>query len=586
MANEWRTHWCANVDAALAGDVVRVAGWVHRRRDHGRLIFIDVRDRTGLVQVVVNEERSREAYEAAVDVRSEYVVSVLGVVSKRPEGRVNPNIPTGAVEILCDNMEVLNPARTPPIYIEDNIDVDEAVRLKYRYIDLRRPAMYSSIALRHRVCKAVRDYLDMQGFLEIETPMLTRSTPEGARDYLVPSRVSPGSFYALPQSPQLYKQLLMVSGMERYFQIVRCFRDEDLRADRQPEFTQIDIEMSFVKRDDVLQLTEGLVSHVYREAAGVSLDTPFQRLSYDDAIARYGSDKPDLRFGMEIRDVSNLLAQSSFRLFREAISEGGVVRGINVKGYGQISRREIDGLTSRAKSLGAKGLLWAARSGGEVRSSFAKMLAEGEMEALASAMGTEDGDLLLLSAGEATPTSVALGALRVELGKKLGLIAQQRVAVCWVTDFPLFMSDGDGITSSHHPFTSPRLEDIPRLECSPLDIKSDAYDLVINGTEVAGGSIRIHRSDLQQRIFGLLGLTEAEARDKFGFLLDAFEFGAPPHGGIAFGLDRLVMILAGKDTIRDVIAFPKTTSASELMTGAPSTVPDDKLLELRLKRMF
>ena len=549
-------------------------------------MFLDLRDRTGLVQIVVNGETSPEAYKVADAVRNEYVLSCEGTLMVRPDQLVNPNIPTGRVEVVCERLDVLNASKTPPIYIEDSADADESVRLKYRYIDLRRPVMYRSIALRHKIAKAVRDFLDTEGFLEIETPMLTRSTPEGARDYLVPSRVNPGAFYALPQSPQLYKQILMVSGFERYFQIVRCFRDEDLRADRQPEFTQIDIEMSFVESDDVLSLTERLVAYLYERTLGIKLSTPFERLTYDDAIARYGSDKPDLRFGMQIRDLSEVFKNSDFRVFSDALSQSGAVRAICVPGLAHLSRKELDELVGRAKALGAKGLLWAAYSGTEVRSSFGKFISEQEQHDMRLLMDASDGDLLLIAAGPASQISTVLGGLRVELARRLGVTKGDEPRLCWVTQFPLFEKDSEGnITSSHHPFTSPSRDSIPVLQSKPLAAKSDAYDLVINGMEIAGGSIRIHDRALQEQVFSVLGLSASEARDKFGFLLDAFEFGAPPHGGIAFGLDRLVMVMAGRDTIRDVIAFPKTTSASELMTGAPSAVAEDKLRELHLKRV-
>ena len=584
MAGKWRTHMCGELRATAAGENVKVAGWVWRRRDHGGLIFIDLRDRTGVVQLVFSPERSADAYRIAESARAEYVVSAEGVVKLRPEGRKNPNIPTGDIEIEPASLELLNPSKTPPLYVEDDTGVDESVRLRYRYLDLRRPAMHQKIALRHRITMATREFLDRERFLEIETPMLTRSTPEGARDYLVPSRVSPGEFYALPQSPQLFKQLLMVAGMEKYFQIVRCFRDEDLRADRQPEFTQIDIEMSFITRDDIMELTERLVCHVYERALGIRLPWPFRRIEYDEAIARYGSDKPDLRFGMEIVDLASCLESSSFKAFYEAVAQGGTVRGIRVAGQAGLSRREIDDLAEVAKASGARGLLWASLSGPNTRSSFSKFVTQAEMDGVKSALAAEDGDLVLMAAGPGVEISKALGTLRLHLASKLHLADAGSIATCWVTDFPLFELDSGGrLASSHHPFTAPAENDLPRLETEPLKAKSNAYDLVINGTEVAGGSIRISKRDIQERIFRALGIGDEEARSKFGFLLEAFEYGAPPHGGIAFGLDRFVMILAGEENIRDVIAFPKTTSASDLMTGAPSRVPDDKLREVHIK---
>ncbi len=563
---------------------MKVAGWVWRRRDHGGLIFIDLRDRTGVVQLVFSPERSTEAYRIADSARAEYVISAEGVVKLRPEGRKNPNIPTGDVEIEPTSIEVLNPSKTPPLYIEDDTGVDETVRLRYRYVDLRRPAMHQKIALRHRITMATREFLDREGFLEIETPMLTRSTPEGARDYLVPSRVNPGKFYALPQSPQLFKQLLMVAGMEKYFQIVRCFRDEDLRADRQPEFTQIDIEMSFITSEDIMDLTERLVCYIYEHALGLSVPRPFRHIEYDDAIARYGSDKPDLRFGMEIVDLASCVKSSSFKVFYDAIAQGGTVRGIRVPGQAVLSRREIDDLALVAKAAGARGLLWASLSGASTRSSFSKFVTEAEMDGIRTAMDAKDGDLLLMAAGPGVEVSRALGAVRLHLAQKLHLVSPGSIATCWVTDFPLFELDSEGhLASSHHPFTSPAEKDLSRLETEPQKVKSNAYDLVINGNEVAGGSIRISKRDIQERIFRTLGIGDEEARSKFGFLLEAFEYGAPPHGGIAFGLDRFVMVLAGGENIRDVIAFPKTTSASDLMTGAPSPVPDDSLREVHIQ---
>ncbi|KKM09235.1 aspartyl-tRNA synthetase [Clostridiales bacterium PH28_bin88] len=585
MAGFQRSHMCGTVTREHTGEEVTLMGWVNRRRDHGGLIFIDLRDRSGLVQVVFSPEVDRAAFQKAEHVRNEYVLALKGRVRRRPEGTVNPNLATGEVEVYARELRLLNRALTPPFYIEEEVDVDENVRLRYRYLDLRRPDMQRAMVTRHRTAKAMRDFLDRHGFLEIETPMLTRSTPEGARDYLVPSRVHPGEFYALPQSPQIFKQILMVAGMDRYFQIVRCFRDEDLRADRQPEFTQLDVEMSFVGREDVMSMMEELVAHVFRETLGVTVETPFHRLSYQEAMDRFGSDKPDLRFGMELQDVSQLVAGSSFKVFSSAVQGGGRVKGINAKGCGGYSRKELDDLTQLAAVYGAKGLAWMAVSEEGIRSPIAKFFTEDELSSIRQSMQAEPGDLLLFVADEPAVVAGALGHLRMELGRRLNLIDASEFKFCWVTDFPLVEWDGEErrYVAMHHPFTSPLEEDIPLMQTDPSRVRAQAYDMVLNGVELGGGSIRIHRRDLQEKMFGLLGFSPEEARAKFGFLLDAFEYGTPPHGGIAFGLDRMVMLMTGRETIRDVIAFPKTQSAADLMMQAPSDVSQRQLKELHLK---
>jgi len=560
-------------------------GWVHRRRDHGGLIFVDLRDRSGIVQLVFSPQTDAEAFAVAETLRNEYVVSVRGKVRRRIPGAENPELPTGDIEVDATHVQVLNRAGTLPFSISDRIDVDEAVRLRYRFLDLRRPSMQRVFIVRHKAAKAVRDFLDAEGFLEIETPMLTRSTPEGARDYLVPSRLHPGHFYALPQSPQLFKQLLMVAGFDRYFQIVRCFRDEDLRADRQPEFTQLDVEMSFVEAEDVMSIMERLIVYVFREAAGIELPTPFPRLRYDDAIDRFGSDKPDLRFPMELVDVSEIVRGSEFRVFTSALRQGGRVKVLNVKGKGDMSRRELDELTELAKQWGAKGLAWMAVEAGGVRSPIAKFLSEEVLQAVLKAAQAEPGDLLLFAADQREVAAEILGRLRLRLGRQIYKPDPMTFAPVWIVDWPLFHRDPETgkLESAHHPFTSPVDEDIELLDTNPAAVRAKAYDLVINGYELGGGSIRIHRRDVQEKVFRVLGLTDEQARDKFGFLLDAFEHGTPPHGGLAFGFDRLIMLLVGTDNIRDVIAFPKTQSATCLLTQAPAPVDEEQLKELHIR---
>ncbi|MBR2515968.1 aspartate--tRNA ligase [Geobacillus sp.] len=580
-----RTYHCGEVPETAVGERVVLKGWVQKRRDLGGLIFIDLRDRTGIVQVVASPDVSAEALAAAERVRSEYVLSVEGTVVARAPETVNPNIVTGRIEIQAERIEIINEAKTPPFSISDDTDAAEDVRLKYRYLDLRRPVMFQTLALRHKITKTVRDFLDSERFLEIETPMLTKSTPEGARDYLVPSRVHPGEFYALPQSPQIFKQLLMVGGVERYYQIARCFRDEDLRADRQPEFTQIDIEMSFIEQKDIMDLTERMMAAVVKAAKGIDIPRPFPRITYDEAMSRYGSDKPDIRFGLELVDVSEIVRNSAFQVFARTVKEGGQVKAINAKGAAsRYSRKDIDALGEFAARYGAKGLAWLKAEGDELKGPIAKFFTDEEQAALRRALAVEDGDLLLFVADEKAIVAAALGALRLKLGKELGLIDEAKLAFLWVTDWPLLEYDEEEgrYYAAHHPFTMPVRDDIPLLETNPGAVRAQAYDLVLNGYELGGGSLRIFERDVQEKMFRALGFSEEEARRQFGFLLEAFEYGTPPHGGIALGLDRLVMLLAGRTNLRDTIAFPKTASASCLLTEAPGPVSDKQLEELHL----
>jgi aspartyl-tRNA synthetase len=573
-----RTDSCGALRATDEGRRVSLCGWVHRRRDHGGLIFIDVRDRQGLVQVVFHPGNAGEAHETAGELRSEYVICVEGKVVPREEEARNPNLTTGEIEVQADGLTVLNRADSLPITLDDLESAGEEQRLRWRYLDLRRPSLQAKIILRHRITMAVREYLDGEGFLEIETPILTKSTPEGARDYLVPSRVYPGRFFALPQSPQIFKQLFMVSGFERYFQIARCFRDEDLRADRQPEFTQIDMEMSFVEPEDVFQVVEGMMARAF-EVAGRPWPEKLQRLSYAEAMARYGSDRPDLRFGMEISDVTEHVADSPFRVFAQAAAEGKVVRGIAVPGGASLSRKDLDELTAAARKQGAGGLLWVKLGEGGITSPVLKHVGEELCGRLAQELGGAQGDLLLLVADAAPLAAAVLGSLRLEMGHRFELIDPEKVAAVWVVDFPLFEYDDEAGRwfSCHHPFTSPRTQDVALLESDPGAAQALAYDLVLNGWELGGGSIRIHRPEVQRRVFERLGLSQKEAEEKFGFFLGALEHGAPPHGGIALGLDRIVALLTGSASLRDVIAYPKTTSSMDLMTGSPSSVAEDQL---------
>jgi aspartyl-tRNA synthetase len=579
---DWkRSHPCGALRAEEVGRAVTLMGWAHRRRDHGGLIFVDLRDRTGLVQCVFNPATSADAHQRAESLRSEFVLAVRGNVAPRPPGTENPKLATGAVEVHVNDLRVLNESRALPFPIEDGVDVDELTRLTYRYLDLRRPSMYRNFALRDAVYRATRACLHRHEFVEVETPFLIRTTPEGARDFLVPSRLNRGSFYALPQSPQLFKQLLMVAGFERYFQIARCFRDEDFRKDRQPEFTQIDIETSFLGRDDVLTLMEGLVAEIFTAARGVALPAPFPRLPYAEAMERFGSDKPDLRFGLELVDVSHLFRDGPFHAFAQVVGQGGVVKALRIPGAGALSRKEGDDLVATAKAWGAKGLVWVKVTADGFQSPVARFL-DTMRPALTERLSAETGDLLLLVGDTRTTAATVLGRFRVELAQRYGLIPAGRDAILWVVDFPSFeWSEEDRRWQAmHHPFTAPRDEDLPLLETQPGAVLAQAYDLVLNGQEIAGGSIRIHQQAVQQRVFELLGIDKAEARAKFGFLLDALEFGAPPMGGIAFGLDRLVAVLAGEESIRDVIAFPKTQKGIDPMTDAPAPASPAQLREL------
>ncbi|RLB62060.1 MAG: aspartate--tRNA ligase [Deltaproteobacteria bacterium] len=580
-----RTHRCGDLTAAQIGQDVCVMGWVQRRRDHGGLIFIDLRDREGIVQLALDPDRDLPSHQKGEQVRNEYVLAALGKVSPRPEGTVNPKMKTGEVEIEISELLILNRSETPPFMLDEFTEVAENIRLKYRYLDLRRPVLQRNMRMRHLVAKTVRNYFDQQGFIEIETPVLTKSTPEGARDYLVPSRVNTGNFYALPQSPQLFKQLLMVSGFDRYFQIVKCFRDEDLRADRQPEFTQIDCEMSFVTRNQVMDIMEGMIAEVFKAARGVELPLPMPRLTYAEALDRFGVDNPDLRFGMELIDITAQVADSQFKVFASVAADGGLVKAINVKGGATFSRKDLDGFTDFVKIYGAKGLAWVKVKDGEWQSPIAKFFTAEELVAMNQKLDAEVGDLLLFMADTPGIANEALGRLRGHLGQKLGLTSKDDFNFVWVTDFPLLEWDGEQRrhVAVHHPFTAPLEEDIPLLDTDPGQARAQAYDLVLNGSEIGGGSIRIHDQSVQSRMFELLGIGEEEAQEKFGFLLDALIYGAPPHGGIAFGLDRLMMILSGSDSIRDVIAFPKTQKATCLLSDAPNQVDDKQLQELGVR---
>ena len=580
-------HYCGSLREEHIGQRVTVCGWCARMRDLGGLIFIDLRDREGIVQCVFDEADNKELFDLAFTVRSEYTLKIEGVVRQRSS--INDKIPTGRIEILADSLEIYEKADTPPFEISDEATVNDALRLKYRYLDLRRPSLQKSLALRHKIAHVARQYFDEQGFLEIETPMLTKSTPEGARDYLVPSRVHPGEFYALPQSPQQYKQLLMLSGFDRYIQIVRCFRDEDLRADRQPEFTQIDLEMSFVDQEDVMAVNEGFLQRVFKEVLDVDITLPIQRMPYQEAMERFGSDKPDLRFGYEIFDLSETVKSCGFGVFDGALEQGGTVRGIKIEGGAKFSRKEIDSLTEFVKTYRVKGLAWAkVNENGELSSSFAKFLKPETMEALLEKAGAGKGDLVLIVADTDTATALnALGMLRCEVARRMDAIPEGVYKLLWVTDFPLFEygEDDEGkkrLYAKHHPFTAPKDEDLPLFETNPIAMRAKAYDIVLNGTELGGGSIRIHRSDVQQRMFKALGFEEADIQERFGHMIEAFRYGAPPHGGLAYGLDRLVMLMAGRDSIRDVIAFPKVQNASDLMMHCPSLVDEKQLKELSI----
>jgi aspartyl-tRNA synthetase len=589
-----RTHSSGDLTAKRVGEVVTLAGWVHRRRDHGKLIFIDLRDREGLVQVVFNPDVSKGGHEVANRMRNEYVVRVVGAVAARPSGTENPNLPTGEIELIASEAEILNPSKNPPFYINEETEVEESLRLKYRYLDLRRQRMKENIILRHRVIKFMRDFLDARGFIEIETPILTKSTPEGARDFLVPSRLHKGKFYALPQSPQQLKQLLMVAGFEKYYQIARCFRDEDLRADRQLEFTQLDIEMSFVEEEDILHLLEEMfISLVETVKPSMRLIKPFPRLSYEEVMKRYGTDKPDIRFGLEFRDLTDIASQSDFAVFRAALAEGGMVKGICAPGCAAYSRRQLDELAELAKSYGARGLITLALKEGSTslavdmaKSAVAKFLTSEQIRDIANRLGAKGGDLLLIAAGKPGIVNKALGQIRQEMGQRLGLIDPNLLAFVFITDFLLleWSEEEKRWEPMHHPFTAPKEEDMPLLDTAPEKARSRHYDIVCNGYELSSGSIRIHNRPMQEKIFRLLGYSQEEINSRFGHLLEAFEYGAPPHGGIAPGIDRLVMLLAGEQNIREVIPFPKNQNAYDLLFDGPDEVSEEQLKELGLAR--
>ncbi len=583
----YRTHTCGELNASTIGQQVTLAGWVNRRRDHGGLVFLDIRDRYGITQVIADPEHSPEAHRLASELRSEYVVQVSGKVVPRLAGTENPNLSTGAIEIAAAEIVILNPSRTTPFPISDGIQVDESLRLKYRYLDLRRPTMRDNIVLRHRVVKAMRDYLDERGFLEIETPILMKSTPEGARDYLVPSRIYPGEFYALPQSPQQLKQLLMVAGMDRYFQIARCFRDEDQRSDRQPEFTQLDLEMAFVAEEDVMSLIEGLLIYLIEKTTNKRIkEQPFPRLTFAHVMDRYGTDHPDLRFDLPLVEISDLAAVGTFGVFQNALAAKGMVKGIRVPGAGGYSRKEIEELTEFARVLGAKGLVSLAISPtNEVKSPLTKFMSADEVQAIIDRLQGEPGDLLLFVADSAKVCNDVLFRLRVKLGERLKLIDPNELALCWVVDFPLlhFDEEGQRYEAEHNPFSGMDEAHIDRLDSDPLKIRAKQYDIICNGYEIGGGSVRINVAEIQHKVFSLMKLSDEEIKEKFGHMLEAFEYGAPPHGGIALGLDRLVMLFADEDSIREVIAFPKTQSAQDLLMNAPSPVDDNQLRELHLQ---
>jgi aspartyl-tRNA synthetase len=580
-----KTHNCGKLGKSNVGETVTLNGWVQRRRDLGGVLFIDLRDRSGLIQIVFNPDFSGDALQIGDRARNEYVLAVQGKVVERDAETRNPNLPTGEIEVQVTEIEILNAAKNPPFFIEDGIEIDESLRLKHRYLDLRRPEMQKTLMLRSKAAKIFRDYLDEQEFMEVETPILTKSTPEGARDYLVPSRVHPGEFFALPQSPQIFKQLLMVSGIERYYQIARCFRDEDLRADRQPEFTQIDIETSFLSQEQLHEMMEELIARLLKETKGVEISRPFQQMSYADAMSRYGSDKPDLRFGLELVDLSDIVANSGVKVFASVVEKGGQVKAINAKGCGTWSRKEIDDLAPFAARYGAKGLAWITLKEGEMKGPIVKFFSEDELAAVKERMQAEEGDLILFSADTKKVVADVLANLRLKIGRQLGLIDDSIFKFAWIVDFPLLAYDEDEkrYVAEHHPFTRPKEEDLHYFDTDPGKIRAQAYDLVLNGYEVGGGSMRIYQRGVQEKMFSALGFSEEEAHKQFGFLLDAFEYGTPPHGGIAFGFDRLVMLLAGRTNLRETIAFPKTASATDLLCDAPSEVDNKQLDQLSIR---
>ena len=583
LMGEWkRSNFCGELGKKHVDRSVTLMGWVQSRRDHGGVIFVDLRDREGLCQIVFNPERNPKIHQTAEQLRDEWVIAVKGKVTPRTEETVNPNLKTGEVEVVAEQVRILNTSKVIPFLIENEVNADELLRLKYRYLDLRRPPMRDNIILRHKVAAAVRNYLNENGFLEIETPYFTKSTPEGARDFLVPSRLNEGQFYALPQSPQTLKQTLMISGFDKYYQIVKCFRDEDLRADRQPEFTQIDMEMSFVSEDDVISTVEGMIKTVLRETKGIDLGIPFLRMPYGEAMERYGTDCPDTRFGLELKDISSIFEDSQFKVFRGALEKGGAIKALNLKGGAErLTRKEIDDLTEYAVSLGAKGLAWIRVGEDGWNSPIVKFLSEGECGLLAETLSMEKEDIVFFGADSVETVNQVMSNVRLRLGEILSLVQEEKLEFLWVVDFPLlkYSPKEKRYVSVHHPFTAPKDDDVEKIESSPGDAASKSYDIVLNGVEIGGGSIRIHRKDIQQKVFDIIGIGEDEAREKFGFLLEALEFGAPPHGGIALGLDRLLMLLSGEESIRDVIAFPKTQKGSCPLTEAPSEVSPEQLLE-------